>query len=189
MLAHNQGTTNNASQLANNIDISSVTVARYLDLMVDLLLIRRLKPWTSNIGKRLVKTPKVYVRDSGLTHTLLNISNYNDLLGHPIVDTSWEGFVIENIMSVIPSGVQAFYYRTSGGAEIDLILEFWGEKIWAIEIKRSSSPKLSKGFYSACNDINPNQKFVIYSGSDRFSMGNDITAISLVDLMDRITEI
>ena len=189
MLAHNQGTTINASQLANNLDISSVTVARYLDLMVDLLLIRRLKPWTSNIGKRLVKTPKVYVRDSGLTHTLLNISNYNDLLGHPIVGTSWEGFVIENIMSVIPSGVQAFYYRTSGGAEIDLILEFWGEKIWAIEIKRSSSPKLSKGFYSACNDINPNQKFVIYSGSDRFSMGNNITAISLVDLMDRITEI
>jgi predicted AAA+ superfamily ATPase len=189
MLAHNQGTTINASQLANNLDISSVTVARYLDLMVDLLLIRRLKPWTSNIGKRLVKTPKVYVRDSGLTHTLLNISNYNDLLGHPIVGTSWEGFVIENIMSVIPSGVQAFYYRTSGGAEIDLILEFWGKEIWAIEIKRSSSPKLSKGFYSACNDINPNQKFVIYSGSDRFSMGNDITAIPLVDLMNRITEI
>jgi len=189
MLAHNQGTTINASQLANNLDISSVTVARYLDLMVDLLLIRRLKPWTSNIGKRLVKTPKIYVRDSGLTHTLLNISNYNDLLGHPIVGTSWEGFVIENIMSVIPSGVQAFYYRTSGGAEIDLILEFWGKEIWAIEIKRSSSPKLSKGFYSACNDINPNQKFVIYSGSDRFSMGNDITAIPLVDLMNRITEI
>ena len=92
-------------------------------------------------------------------------------------------------MSVIPSGVQAFCYRTSGGAEIDLILEFWGKEIWAIEIKRSSSAKLSKGFYSACNDINPNQKFVIYSGSDRFSMGNDITAISLVDLMDRITEI
>ncbi len=105
MLAHNQGTTINASQLANNLDISSVTVARYLDLMVDLLLVRRLKPWISNIGKRLVKTPKVYVRDNGLTHTLLNISNYNDLLGHPIIGTSWEGFVIENIMAVIPSGM------------------------------------------------------------------------------------
>lgn len=189
MLAHKQGTPINSSQLAQNLDISSVTVTRYLDLMVDLLLIRRLKPWTSNIGKRLIKTPKIYVRDSGVTHALLNIISYNSLLGHPVVGASWESFVIENIMSVIPSGVQAFYYRTTGGAEIDLVLEFWGREIWAIEIKRSSSPKLSKGFHNACNDINPDRKFVVYSGSDRFSIGNDIIAISLLSLMNCITEI
>jgi len=189
MLAHNQGTTLNASQIARNLDISSVTVTRYLDLMVDLLLIRRLKPWTSNISKRLIKAPKVYVRDSGLTHALLNIVNFNNLLSHPVVGGSWEGFVIENILSVLPTGVHAFYYRTTGGAEIDLILEFWGGEKWAIEIKRSSSPKLSKGFHHACDDINPHKKFVIYSGNDRFSMGNDITAISVFELMQIIIKI
>ena len=183
MLAHNQGTTLNASQIARNLDVSSVTVARYLDLMVDLLLIRRLKPWTSNVGKRLVRTPKVYVRDSGITHALLNIVNYNDLLGHPVVGGSWEGFVIENIMSVVPPGVHAFYYRTTGGAEIDLVLEFWGNEKWAIEIKRSSAPKISKGFHIACDDIKPNRKFVVYSGGDCFSMGNNITATPLLSLM------
>ena len=188
MLAHNQGTTLNASQIARNLDISSVTVGRYLNLMVDLLLIRRLKPWTSNIAKRLVRAPKVYVRDSGMTHALLNIVNYNDLLAHPVVGGSWEGFVIENIMSVLPTGVQVFYYRTTGGAEIDLILEFWGKEKWAIEIKRSSSPKISKGFYIACKDIKPQQTFVVYSGSDQFSMGNDIVAISLLGLMHKIIE-
>lgn len=186
MLAHRQGTPLNASQIAQNLDVSSVTVARYLDLMVDLLLIRRLKPWTSNMGKRLVRTSKVYIRDSGITHALLNIANYNDLLGHPVVGCSWEGFVIENIFSVIPPGVQAFYYRTTGGAEIDLILEFWGKELWAIEIKRSSSPKISKGFHNACDDIKPEQKFVVYSGHERFSMGNDIMATSLVSLMNQL---
>ena len=124
MLAHNQGAVLNASQLARNLEVSSVTVSRYLDLMTDLLLVRRLQPWTFNIGKRLVRSPKVYVRDSGITHALLNILNYNDLLGHPVVGGSWEGFVIENIMSVVPTGTIPFYYRTADGAEIDLILEF-----------------------------------------------------------------
>jgi hypothetical protein len=124
MLAHNQGAVLNASQLARNLEVSSVTVSRYLDLMTDLLLVRRLQPWTFNIGKRLVRSPKVYIRDSGITHALLNILNYNDLLGHPVVGGSWEGFVIENIMSVVPPGTFPFYYRTADGAEIDLILEF-----------------------------------------------------------------
>lgn len=123
MLAHNQGSVLNAAHLARNIEVTGVTIARYLDLMVDLLLVRRLKPYTVNVGKRLVRSPKIYVRDSGLTHALLNIKSYNELLGHPVVGGSWEGFVIENIMSVIPSGVQTYYYGTPGGAEIDLILE------------------------------------------------------------------
>lgn len=186
MLAHNQGTVLNASHLARNLEVSGVTVGRYLDLMVDLLLVRRLQPWTFNIGKRLVRSPKVYVRDSGITHSLLNIESYNDLLGHPVVGGSWEGFVIENILSVAPSRVQPFYYGTPAGAEIDLVLEFSVKEKWAIEIKRSSSPALSKGFYIACEDIKPQRRYVVYTGKDTFSLGDNITAISLYQLMQEV---
>lgn len=186
MLAHNQGSVLNAAHLARNLEISGTTIARYVDLMTDLLLIRRLKPWTFNIGKRLVRSPKIYVRDSGITHALLNISNYNDLLGHPVVGGSWEGFVIENILSVAPSNAHPFYYGTPRGAEIDLILEFSTTEKWAIEIKRKSSPSVSDGFYTACEDVKPDRKYVVYGGKDTFSMGNGITAISLHDIMQEV---
>ena len=186
MLAHNQGTVLNAAQLARNLEVSGVTIGRYLDLMVDLLLVRRLKPWTFNVGKRLVRSPKVYVRDSGVTHALLNIGTYTDLLGHPVVGGSWEGFVIENIMSVAPPNAQAFYYGTPGGAEIDLILEFSPTERWAIEIKRNSSPSIAKGFYNAREAVKPQKSFVVYAGKDRFSMGTDISAISLFDFMHQV---
>lgn len=186
MLAHHQGTVLNAANLARNLDVSGVTIGRYLDLMTDLLLIRRLKPWTFNIGKRLVRSPKIYIRDSGITHALLNIADHNQLLGHPVVGGSWEGFVIENILSVAHSGVQAFYYRTPGGAEIDLVLEFSGSEKWAIEIKRSSSPTLSKGFHIACDDIKPEKRYAVYAGTDSFSLGNGVNAISLSDLMQEV---
>ena len=186
MLAHNQGTVLNAAHLGRNLDVSGVTIGRYLDLMTDLLLVRRLKPWTVNVGKRLIKSPKIYVRDSGITHALLNIPNYNNLLGHPVVGGSWEGFVIENIMAVAPSRVQPYYYGTPRGAEIDLVLEFPGGTKWAIEIKRNSAPSLSKGFYAGCEDIKPDKRFVVYSGSDSFPMGEDITAISLPNLMQEL---
>ena len=186
MLAHLQGSVLNASHLARNLDVSGVTIGRYLDLMTDLLLVRRLKPWTFNIGKRLIRSPKIYVRDSGIAHALLNISTYNDLLGHPVKGGSWEGFVIENIMSVVPSGVQPFYYGTPGGAEIDLILEFSVNEKWAIEIKKCSSPSIGKGFHIACDDVKPHRRFVIYDGSDRFSLGEDIIAISLEEFMQEI---
>lgn len=186
MLAHHQGSVLNAANLARNLDVSGVTIGRYLDLLTDLLLIRRLKPWTYNIGKRLIKSPKIYVRDSGITHALLNIPNINQLLGHPVIGGSWEGFVIENILSVAPSGVQPFYYGTAGGAEIDLVLEFYGAKKWAIEIKRSSSPTVNKGFHIACEDLNPERRYVVYAGTDQFSLGNGVTAISLSDLMREV---
>lgn len=186
MLAHSQGTTINASKLAANIDVSSVTISRYIDLLVDLLLIRKLPPWTFNIKKRLVKSPRIYVRDSGITHALLNIPSYNDLLGHPVVGKSWEGFVIENIMSVLPRRVQPYYYRTANGVEIDLMLEFGTNERWAIEIKRSSAPSLSKGFFEACEDIKATKKFVIYAGVDEFPMKNDVTAISLSGFMKKL---
>jgi predicted AAA+ superfamily ATPase len=188
MLAHNQGSVLNAAHLARNLDVSGVTIGRYLDLMIDLLLVRRLKPWTANVGKRLIKSPKIYVRDSGITHALLNIPDYNSLLGHPVVGGSWEGFVIENIMAVVPTRVQPYYYGTPGGAEVDLVLEFPGGEKWAIEIKRNSAPSLSKGFYAGCEDIKADKRFVVYSGTDRFSMGDDVTAISLPGLMQGIWE-
>ena len=186
MLAHNQGGIVNASQLGRNLEVSSVTINRYLDLMVDLLLVRRLQPYTTNVGKRLVRAPKIYVRDSGLVHSLLNIATINELLGNPVVGGSWEGFVIENILSVVQGNVLPYYYLTSAGAEIDLILEFSGKEKWAIEIKRSSAPVLSKGFYIACDDIKADKRFVVYGGSENFSMGNDITAIPLTELMKDI---
>jgi len=188
MLSHNQGAVINASTLARSLEVSSVTVGRYLDLMADLLLVRRLQPWTFNIGKRLVKAPKVYVRDSGITHALLNISGYNDLLGHPVAGGSWEGFVIENILSVAPQNALPFYYRTSGGAEIDLILEFSGNEKWAIEIKRSSAPSLSKGFYIACQDIKAGRRYVVYSGKDTFPLADGVTAIPLPALMQELLD-
>lgn len=188
MLAHSQGTVLNATLLGRNLELSGVTINRYLDLMCDLMLVRRIKPWTFNIGKRLVRSPKIYVRDSGITHALLNIENYTSLLGHPVVGGSWEGFVIENILAVLNPGVQAFYYRTAGGAEIDFILEFPDRKLWAIEIKRSATPSVKKGFYIACEDIQPEKRWVVYDGIDQFSMGVEITAISLFGIMQAVME-
>ena len=189
MLAHNQGGVLNASQLGRNLEVTSVTVGRYLDLMVDLLLVRRLQPWTFNVGKRLVRTPKVFIRDSGITHALLNISSYNELLGHPVVGGSWEGFAIENLLSVAPSHALPFYYRTPAGAEIDLILEFSGQEKWAIEVKRSSAPALSKGFHTACEDIKADRRYVVYSGKEKFVMKEGVIAIPLNELMQELLDL
>ncbi len=186
MLAHSQGGLLNAASLARGLGVDGKTVARYLDLMVDLLLVRRLSPWHKNIGKRLVKSPKVYVRDSGITHALLGLANKEAVLGHPVVGHSWEGFVIENLLSVAPQGSDANFYRASGGAEIDLLLKRPGRKLWAIEIKRNLDPRPRKGFYSACIDVKPEARFVVYPGTERFPVAQDIEAISLKALAREI---
>lgn len=129
MLAHGQSTLLNASRLAAGLSLTAPTVTKYIDLLVDLLLVRRLPPWHANIGKRLVKSPKVYVRDSGLVHALLGIEDYNAVAGHPVVGASWEGFVIENLLSVAPDRTRAHFYRTAAGAEIDLVLELPGRAV------------------------------------------------------------
>ena len=188
MLAHNQGATLNASSLAAGLGVSGQTVGRYIDLLVDLLLVRRLQPWRSNAGKRLVKTPKVYVRDSGIVHALLDIENFNGLLGHPVVGGSWEGFVIENILASISERIPRSFYRTSGGAEIDLILEPTAGERWAIEIKLSTAPKVSRGFYSACDDIQATRKILLYSGEDSFPMKDNIEAMGLQTFMKELAE-
>ncbi len=186
MLAHNQGCLLNAAQIAGGLGVSGQTVGRYLDLLVDLLLVRRLQPWTVNAGKRLVKSPKVYVRDSGIVHALLDISDFNTLLGHPVVGYSWEGFVIENILAIAGDRPPRGFYRTSGGAEIDLVLEPAPGERWAIEIKHSLAPKVSKGFYSACKDIQATRKIVIYSGDDCFPMREGIEACSLLSILKQL---
>ncbi len=171
MLAHNQGQMLNAAQLANGLGVSGHTVARYLDIMVDLLLVRRLAPWAANAKKRLVRTPKVYVRDSGLLHALLGIRDMEELLGHPVVGASWEGMLLENILDALPQTARASFYRTSAGAEIDLVIEFSAKQRWAIEIKRSlGSPVPSKGFYNGCEDIKATRQIVLYPGEEKFKL-------------------
>ena len=189
MLAHNQGTLINASRLASGLEVSSQTVSRYTDLLVDLLLVRRLQPYHINAGKRLVKSPKVYVRDSGLLHALLNITDRNALLGHPVVGASWEGFVIENLINAAPALTVPGFYRTSGGAEIDLLLELPGGERWAIEIKRSRAAKPARGFYEACADLQPAKRFVVHAGHERFPVSEEVQAIGLRELADTLSQL
>lgn len=186
MLAHNQGELLNAAKLAAALGVDGKTVARYLDLLVDLLLVRRLKPWHSNSGKRLVKSPKTYVRDSGIAHALLGIVDKESLLGHPVCGRSWEGFVIENCLSVAPPHSEASFYRSSAGAECDLLLTFPDQTIWAIEIKRSLAPSLKKGFYFAKEDIQPETSFVVYPGTETFSITQGAKAIGLPAMLKLI---
>lgn len=182
MLAHSQSTQLNAATLARGLGVDATTVARYLDLLVDLLLVRRIPAWHRNVGKRLVKSPKVYIRDSGVAHALLDIGNKEQLVGHPVVGHTWESFVIETLLVVAPWGAAASYYRTSAGAEIDLILTLPGGKLWAIEVKRSSAPALDRGFHIACADLQARTRFVVYPGTERFPIGADTDAIGLVEL-------
>ena len=180
MLAHNQGQMLNAAQLASGLGVSGHTVARYLDIMLDLLLVRRLQPWAANAKKRLVRTPKVYVRDSGLLHALLGIRNMEELLGHPVVGPSWEGMLIENILGALPTTARTSFYRTSAGAEIDLVIEFSAKERWAIEIKRSlGSPAPSKGFYNGCEDIRATRQIVLYPGTEKFKLNAKTEVMSL----------
>lgn len=180
MLAHNQGGMLNAAQLARSLSVSGKTIARYLDLMVDLLLIRRLPPLHANVLKRLVRTPKYYVRDSGIVHALLDISNRDALFRHPIRGASWEGYVLDNIQAVVSERVLPSFYRTSAGAEIDLILEFPGMmERWAVEIKSGSAPSLNRGFYNAIEDIEPDRAIVVYAGEEDYPISDTVTAMGL----------
>ena len=182
MLAHGQSTLLNAARLATSLQISAPTVTRYIDLLVDLLLVRRLQPFHGNLGKRLVKSPKVCVRDSGLLHALLGIVDYNDLSGHPVVGASWEGFVIETLITAAPHGTRACFYRTAAGAEIDLVLEVQKRGLWAIEIKRGMSGKPERGFHIACDDLQPSRRLVVNAGQDRYPLGPDLEAIGVAGL-------
>lgn len=182
MLAHLQGGILNAAQLARNLEVTGATIGRYIDLLVDLLLVRRLQPRLVNVGKRLVRSPKVYVRDSGLVHALLGIDDKEGLLGHPVVGASWEGMVIENLLSVLGDRARPSFYRTSNGTEIDLVLDWPDGRVWAIEIKRTSAPKIERGMRSALEDLQPERSFVVYAGEERFRLAEKVEAIPLATL-------
>lgn len=183
MLAHNQGTLLNASKLAGGLSVSPPTVTSYISLLVDLLLVRRLPPHHANVGKRLVKSPRTYVRDSGLLHALLGIGDMNELPGHPVVGKSWEGFVIESLLAAAPERAQAGFYGTAAGAEIDLVLELGGRNgLWAIEIKLGLTAKPERGFYNSLEDLQPKKAFVVHSGNDRYPLSAGVEAISLREL-------
>lgn len=191
MLAHHQGELLDQSKLAAALAISGQTVSRYIDLLCDLMLVRRLPAWHGNVGKRLIRSPKVYVRDSGLVHALLGLSNQDALLGHPVAGSSWEGFVIEQLINAAPQA-QASFYRTSNGAEVDLVLTFRNQQTWTIEIKRSSAPSVSKGFYQAATDLVAVRKLLVapveqpYPMKEGVEVVNVMTAIRLVTKQDEI---
>ena len=187
MLAHSQATPLNQSRLASSLEVSTPAVSRYVDLLVDLLLVRRLRPWSGNVGKRLVRTPKVYIRDSGLTHALLDLETRNDLLGHPVVGASWEAFAIENLILAAGDRRTPYYYRTEDGAEVDLIFERGGSIEMAVEIKRSTAPTLSRGFGSAVAVLQPKHSYLIHGGDETWPVSKGITAVSLLDLMHRLS--
>ena len=183
MLAHYHGQQVVFSELGRSLEVSHTTARNYLDTLTDFYMARQLQPWSGNTRKRLVKSPKVYLRDSGLLHRLLNISDFEALLGNPIVGASWEGFVIENIIQQIDDRWQFSYYRSSGQAEIDLVLETPQQETWAIEIKRSSAPRPGRGFHEACADIGAHRKFVVYSGKERYPITKDTEVIGLIEFL------
>ena len=183
MLSLDQGNQLNVTKLGGNLSLSTTTVRNYIDTLTDLFLVRQLRPWHGNTRKRLVKTPKVYVRDSGLLHALIGIRDFEDLSSHPIYGASWEGFVIEQILQRMPYRTEATFYRSSAGAEIDLVLERPKGDSYAIEIKRTLDPKLSKGFRFACEDIQPKHRFFVLPIDDSFPMDDETQAIGVEKLL------
>ena len=186
MLAHLQGETINYSKLASNLEVDAKTVSSYIDILTDLLLVRRLEPWHVNVKKRLVKSPRYYVRDSGILHRLLGINSYDQLLSNPVLGKSWEGFAVENILSVLPSRAETYYYRTAAGAEVDLVVKMPSSEIWAIEIKHGVAPKLGKHYSRSCDDVDATHKYILYGGNDEFPVSQDVQLISLPRIMARI---
>jgi hypothetical protein len=188
MLAHQQGGLLNAAALARALAVDGKTVAAYLDLLVDLLLVRRLSPWHGNVRKRLVKSPRVYVRDCGLVHALLGIGDREALLAHPVAGGSWEGLAIESLIGAAPDGSEAHFFRTAAGAEIDLVLKLPGHrKPWAIEVKRGLAPKLERSFHLACDVVRPERRLVVYGGGERFPLGQGVEAVSLSELSEELS--
>lgn len=189
MLAHAQGGLLNASALAEGLGVSGQTVGRYLDLLVDLMLVRRLQPWHENAGKRVVKSPKVFVRDSGLVHALLGLGSIESVLGHPVVGGSWEGFAIETLIAAAPIGTEHFFYRTAAGAELDLVLRLPGNATWAIEIKRTTTPKVSRGFHLSVDDIKADRKILVYAGEREVPAGDGLRAMPLATAVEQLRDL
>ena len=183
MLAHNNAQQVNFSKLGESLGVSYKTIKNYIDTLTDFYMVWQIQPWSGNSKKRLVKTSKVFLRDCGLAHRFLNITDFESLLGHPAIGASWEGFIVENVLNHLSNKWRHSFYRTRTQAEVDLVLEGPKKEVWAIEIKRSSAPKVSKGFHYACDDIKATRKFVIYPGKERFPLPNGIDAMGLLEFL------
>lgn len=183
MLAHYHGRQVSQSDLGRSLEVSHTTIRTYLDILTDFYMVRQIQPWSGNTKKRLVKSPKIFLRDSGILHRLLNIPDFGALLGHPLSGASWEGFVAENIIIHLTDKWRYSFYRSVSKAEIDLVLEGPARQVWGIEIKRSGAPVLTKGFHEACKDIGATQKFVVYAGTERYPMTGGAEAIGLIEFL------
>jgi predicted AAA+ superfamily ATPase len=182
MLSHLQGQLFNASQLGVSLGgASHTTVARYLDTLVDAMVVRRLSPVLPNVGKRLVKSPKVYVRDSGLLHVLLGIADVPALQGHPVAGASWEGFVVEQLAAALPADATLGFYRTAAGAELDLVVEHRGRRV-GVEVKFAAAPKPARGFWQALADLQIDRAFVVAPVERRFPLAESVEVVGLQDL-------
>ncbi len=182
MTAHYHGSNVNYSSLAKSLEVSSHTIKYWLDVLTDTYMLRQIQPWFGNVAKRLVKSPKIYLRDSGILHSLLRIESKETLVSNPILGASWEGFVIEQIASCMSARSNLCYYRTSSGDEIDLIVDSPKSGKIAFEIKRSSVPVLEKGFYNALDVVKPDSAYVIYSGDKQYRINERVTALPLSNL-------
>ena len=189
MMANGQGTLLNSARLAQGLGITAPTVSRYIDLLDDLLLLRRLQPWSGNLYKRLVRSPKIYVRDSGLVHALAEIGTLDHLLGHPLVGPSWEGFLIENLITAAGKECTPMFYRTADGAEIDLIIERGGVPLMGFEIKRSSAPKVEHGFYIACDDLKLEHRFIVAPVNEAYPIKGGGIVLSPLEAIERVRQL
>jgi uncharacterized protein len=180
MLAHSHGQLFNGSKIAAGLGISGTTVRRYLDILQDTFMVRQLQPFYVNTKKRLIKSPKVYLRDSGILHALLGITDYDVLFSHPALGSSWEGWVIEQVISRIPRMWDAYFYRTQTGAEIDLVIQkTYPRPIIAIDIKFSLAPEPTKGFWQSLEDLRPDKAFVIYPGQRSYPLSKTVEVLPL----------
>ena len=182
MVAHSHGHLWNASQIAGSLGVSAPTVRSYLDILEETFVVRRLQPYYVNVKKRLIKSPKVYIRDSGILHSLLRIKDLDDLMGNPAVGRSWEGFVIEQIIGLLPEGWSYFFYRTGAGAEIDLLLVDKKNRLIAVEVKYSASPKAERGFWYALEDLSCQKAFIVYPGDETYPSGKNTVTLSIKKL-------
>jgi len=183
MLAYYNGNQINHSELGRSLELSHTTIKSHLDVLTDFYMVRQLSPWSGNIKKRLVKTPKIYLRDSGILHSLLGLSNIEAILSHPAMGASWEGFVIESILNILNNQWTYSYYRTATQIEIDLVLQTPQQEVWAIEIKKSTAPKLGRGFFEACNDIKATHKFIVNANNESYPLNNGVEVIGLLDFL------
>jgi predicted AAA+ superfamily ATPase len=188
MVAHLQGQMFNASALGQALGGASHTTAtRYLDMLVDTLMVRRLQPHQANLGKRLVKSPKIYVRDSGLLHALLGLATVRDLQGHPVAGASWEGFVVEQVAAALPAGALLSFYRTAVGAELDLVIEH-GTRKFGIEIKFSAAPKPARGFWQSLKDLGIARAWVIAPVTRRYPLAAGVEVLPVHEIRNAVQE-